>query len=100
MTPSVADKDLAKLLLDGALIAQPELKAAQDLASEKKISLYDALLGKDLITDENLGKLIADNLQVPFVNLQKEVILGEVLRMIPEEVAERQLAIVFGKDES
>lgn len=100
MTQSVADKDLAKLLLDNQLIAQPELKAAQDLATQKKISLDDALVEKDLITDENLGKLIADYLQVPFVNLQKEAILADVLRMIPEEVAERKLAIIFGKDES
>jgi|SRR3989344_4807243 len=99
MLAGITDDELIKLLTDGQIISPADLKISRELASSKKSPLSEVLLEKDLITDENLGKLIADFLQIPFVNLQKEAIPLEILRIIPEEVAEKQLAILFGKDE-
>ncbi|OGE17567.1 hypothetical protein A3F00_05400 [Candidatus Daviesbacteria bacterium RIFCSPHIGHO2_12_FULL_37_11] len=100
MPAGITDKDLFKLILDNQIIGEKELKTAWDLAIEKRIPLYDTLLENDLISDENLGKLIADYLQLPYVNLEKETIPIDLLRIIPEEIAEKQQAILFGKSQT
>jgi len=51
----------------------------------------------DLISDEDLGKLIAEELDFPFIDLRKEGISEDVLRIVPELVAKMQQVIVFDK---
>lgn len=100
MTLGVSDKDLVKLILDNQIVQEADLKSAQELALKKKTPLYEILLQKDLIADENLGKLLAEYFQVPFVNLQKEAIPLDLLLVIPEEVAERNQSILFKKSDT
>ena len=100
MPASFTDKDLYKLILENQIVDEKLLKDTQNLATRKKLPLYDALLEKDLVTDENLGKLIADFLQVPFITLDKQVIPLDILRIIPEEIADRQKTIIFGKSQA
>ena len=100
MPAGFTDKDLYKLVLENQLVDENLLKTTQTLAAQKKAPLYETLLEKDLISDENLGKLISDFLQVPFINLEKETIPLDILRIIPEEVAEKQQALIFGKNQT
>lgn len=91
------DKDLYELLLKNEIIPPEDLKKAQDQANREKMPLYDVLLESDLISDENLGKLVADNLKLPFITLSKVSIPQNLLHTIPESVARSQRSIVFGK---
>lgn len=63
-------------------------------------SLSELLLQKDLISDENLGKIVADLEGVPLINLASQDIPEEVLHLIPEIVAKHQLVISFKQDPS
>ncbi|KKT98939.1 MAG: Type IV pilus assembly protein PilB [Candidatus Collierbacteria bacterium GW2011_GWC2_45_15] len=63
-------------------------------------SFNDVLLGRDLITDENLGKLTADLLKVPFVRLSSLTIDKDVLNSISEEMSKNKKVIVFKVDTS
>ena len=58
----------------------------------------ELLLDKNLIEDENLGKVIADIKKVPFIILSKIAIPDEVLHSIPEIVARKNLVIAYEKD--
>lgn len=95
---SISDDQLGKLLLESDFITKDQLKKASETAESEKISLYDALLDKDLISDENLGKIIADFFKLPFIWLDRISIKSEILSIIPEDIARKQKIIAFGQD--
>lgn len=94
------ERQIKKILKESGLIPREKLEEAEKVATQKGISLYEAVLEKDLITDDFLGKTIADSFGIPFINLSKITIEDEVLKIIPEVVAKKQNAIAFekGKD--
>ncbi|EKD62444.1 MAG: hypothetical protein ACD_52C00164G0001 [uncultured bacterium] len=79
----IPSADLDKALVDVKVGGQP---------------LGDILLKKDLIADENLGKVIADTIKIPFVNLSKEAIADDLLIVVPEILARNKKLIAFGRD--
>lgn len=95
---SVVDTQLYQTLLDNQYVEENKLKEARALAVTEKISLYEALVKQDIISDENLGRVIADIVKLPFVTLSKTAIQKEVLMILPESVATKQQAICFGQD--
>lgn len=92
------DNDLIKVLNESKTIQLTDITKAQQLAAQKQISLYEAILEKDLITDENLGKIIADHLGMPLAVLSKVSIPNEILHILPEKVAEKQQTVIFAQD--
>lgn len=80
-----------------------DLKTLDNTLSEAKSSqkpLSDLLVEKDILTDENLGKVMSDLLSVPLVRLSAQVIPPQVLRLLPSEYAHKNLVIVFKVDGS
>ncbi len=69
------------------------------MQKNSEISLSDALIEKDVITDENLGILIADYLKIPFIVLSKISIPDEVFKIIPEKTARKYKVIPFERNE-
>ncbi|MEP7167126.1 MAG: GspE/PulE family protein [Candidatus Woesebacteria bacterium] len=95
----VDDQTLYRLLLENGSLSEKQLQDADSAAKTNKQPLYETLLRQDLIADENLGKLIADHLKLPFVVLSKISIPDEFLHIIPESLAKRHSLMVFGRDE-
>lgn len=62
-------------------------------------SLEEVVVEKGFILDDQLGQLLAAELQVPFVRVEHHQIDREVLNMIPESVARSKQVVAFGKDE-
>lgn len=94
----IPNDQIRELILDHNLIDAEKLNEALQEANKKGISLPEELVGKDLISDENLGLLIADSLKIPYINLAKISILKEILFIIPEVFARKQKIIAFAKD--
>jgi type II secretory ATPase GspE/PulE/Tfp pilus assembly ATPase PilB-like protein len=95
----ITDAELYQRLAELEYLAPGDLEKAKLRAQTEGISLYDALLTSDLISDENLGRLVADSLQLPFVSLAQVQIPDTVLRLLPQTVAAQYHAIVFGRTE-
>lgn len=93
----LTDAQLAKILEEGEYLSAEQLRNALEKAGTEKISLYEAVVDRDLLSDENLGKIIADFLKIPFVSLSLVTIPQEVLNIIPEEVARKQHVIAFAQ---
>jgi type II secretory ATPase GspE/PulE/Tfp pilus assembly ATPase PilB-like protein len=89
------EQKLRATLVETKAVDQKELDAAVEFAEREKLSLSESLLQKDLISDENLGKLTADLLGFPFINLKGVAIPEETLKIIPEIVAKKQKVIAF-----
>ena len=95
----ISDYELKQLIVKNGLSNENALSTISEFAKNSGVSLSDALIEKDVISDENLGLLIADHLHFPFVILSKITIPEDVFHIVPEKVARKQKLISFAKDE-
>ncbi len=91
----ISNNKFKELLVPPGHLTEEEFASAVEFSKREEIGLYDALLNLDLISDENLGQLMAQALDVPFVNLKETAIPEETLKIIPEIVAKSQKIIAF-----
>ena len=62
---AITDEQLKALVLNAHLIDQRRLDEIVEYAHNSQMSLTDAFLEKDVTSDQNLGKLIADFFESP-----------------------------------
>jgi len=93
----VEPQQLKAFLLDAGLVAEPEFDKALKFAKKKNQWVGDVLVSRGLISQEALIRLEAYILGVPFVNLEKEKVPPEVLRIIPEPIARSHNIVSFRK---
>jgi type IV pilus assembly protein PilB len=93
----VEEGQLKAFLLDAGLISEEKFLQAQKKAAESNQRVGDILVSDNLITQEELIKLEAYILGVPFVNLEKEKVSPEVLKIIPEPIARSNNIVAFRK---
>ena len=86
---------LYKSLAELGVIPQDKLQKALESTKTNNKLLGEILLEKDLISDENLGKVVASIIKVPFVSLARTAIPDDMLLMAPEIVARKSQIIAF-----
>lgn len=90
-----------KVLLVGAnLITADKFELIKKDAETDKKPIEEVLVNQNVISDIHLGQILANYLQVPFVDLTKIEIPLKTLGIIPEIMAKNQKAVVFFVDES
>src|SRR3989344_1319502 len=95
----IDQEKLIELLKKNGLITDEKVSEILDFAKTSRLSLEEALIEKDIITDEQLGMLIADYYQIPFVTLSKLSIPDETVHIVPERVARKQKIVAFARDD-
>ncbi len=93
----VEDSQLKAFILDAGLTTKDKLDKAEKKAKKIKEKLTDVLVKEKIITKEQIIKLEAYILGIPFVSLEKETISKEILQIIPEPIARRHNIIAFRK---
>lgn len=86
---------MKKLLVEPGHIQLSDFEGAVKKAQEQGVKVIDVLIADDLIEDDQWGQVIAEHLGVPFVNLRKIKIPGDVLRIVPAKMAEEKGVIAF-----
>lgn len=94
----ITDEQLKDLIIKKNLIPEAKLSEIIDYAKNSEIPLSEALIEKDVITDEDLGRLIAQFLNIPFVTVSKLSIPEEIFPVIPEKIARKKKVIAFGRE--
>jgi type IV pilus assembly protein PilB len=94
----IDENELIALLSKNGLIAQDRVAEITEFAKNSRLSIEEALIEKDIVTDEQLGLLIADYYKIPFVTLSKLSIPDEVAQIIPERIARKQKIVAFARD--
>ncbi|KKS74749.1 MAG: General secretory pathway protein E [Candidatus Gottesmanbacteria bacterium GW2011_GWC2_42_8] len=92
------DTQIKTLLIQNALAKESELDDIAVMAKSSNVSFYDAILDKNIVTDENIGQMIAQFLGFPFVILSRTAIPEELFQVTPEKVARKLKTIAFAKD--
>jgi len=95
---SVTDAELKALLLETELVSLEDLSLAEKRAREKGEPLAQSVLWYGFLSDEEVGRLLADLRHIPFIVLGNLVIPEDILSIIPEVVARKQRAIAFRED--
>src|SRR3989344_8666351 len=93
----ISDEQLKTLVLKNKLVDQKGLEKLVEYAKNSGVSLADALRENNLVSDDNLGLLIADSLKLPFIILTKTSIPPDVFRIIPERIARKYKMIAFAR---
>lgn len=96
----VEQEQLIAFLLDGGLAKKDQLDVAQKEALSGGKKIDEVLIEQKIVTEEELIKLKAYILGIPFVNLEKEIIPLEVLSIVPEPIARKYSIVAFRKDGS
>jgi len=94
----VEEEQLKSFITDAGLISQVDFVKAQNRAKKQGKTITDILLADKLITENDLSRLNAYILGVPFVNLEKEVIESSILKIIPEPIAKANNIVAFRKN--
>src|SRR3989344_2867297 len=87
-----------KIILFRGGVDQKTLDELITFTKNARISLQDAAIEKDVITDERLGLLIAGYIKAPFISLSKITIPENVFRIVPERLARKYKVIPFARD--
>jgi len=92
LTDDIQEK-LIKLLVDEGLVSSAVLDGAK--AESKTVSkpLFSLLAEQEIIDDELLTHAIAQVSGVPYVNLANTIIDQNILTLLPEDIAERFMAV-------
>ena len=91
----VEPQQLKAFLLDANLLKEGQFNEAEKVARETNQRIGDVLISQGLITQEELAKLEAYIFGIPFVNLEKEKIDPEALKIIPEPIARTHNIVSF-----
>ena len=93
----IEPQQLKSFLLDSELVSKVDIETAETEAKKSGQRLGDVLISKGFIKEDDLLRLQAYILGVPFINLEKEKIDTETLRIIPEPIARRHNIVAFKK---
>lgn len=91
----ISDKQLYGLLADIGYLPKETLDGALADATAARSSLQDHLLEQGILSDADLGRLVADSLGLAYVDLTEQTIPERVLKLTPLNVAGKFQVITF-----
>ena len=93
----VEPQQLKAFMMDAGLISEEKFKECERKAQEKGVRIEEILISEGIIKEDELRRLEAYILGIPFVNLEKEKIDPEILKIIPEPIARAHNIIAYRK---
>ncbi len=91
----IPDSLVEKLLSATGKFSAEQLTALRDQETREKKPLQDLVIINNLLSEKDLTKLYADEIDVPFIELNAKEIKREVLKALPERIARQYRAVVF-----
>jgi type IV pilus assembly protein PilB len=98
MTEVYNAQALYSMLKELAVLPIAQLDAVYEQSKVEQIPLDRLLVEKDLLSDENVGKAVADLLSFPFISLSTVSIPDSATFIVPELYARNHHVIVFADE--
>lgn len=96
----VQESKLKKFILDSGLTSRAEILAAEKDAEKEGGSIGDVLVKQGKISSDDLRRVQAYILGIPFVDLRGQKIDFAILSLIPEPIARKHNIVAFRKTDS
>ncbi|MFC1629926.1 GspE/PulE family protein [Patescibacteria group bacterium] len=93
----VEDQQFRAFLLDAGLVTEKQFDKVEAISKKTGKKVGDLLVSEGIITQEQLIKTEAYILGIPFVNLEKEKVAPNILKLIPEPIARSNNIVAFRK---
>ena len=93
----VADEQLKKFVLDSGLVSRKDMDAAEKDAGARKSSVGEALVSRGALSEDDLRRMQAHIMGIPFISLGGVKIDLTVLSLIPEPIARTHNIVAFKK---
>jgi type IV pilus assembly protein PilB len=94
---TAAQKQVEDTLVKDGALSKEQLADLKEKASKENTPFLSYLTTSGMVPDETLTKTIAHVTKVPYVNLSAAKIPTEVLDLLPQDVAERYMAVPLGE---
>jgi type IV pilus assembly protein PilB len=96
----IPDSLVEKLLKSTGKFTDDQFAALREQETQDKKPLQDLVLKNGLLSEKELTKLYADEIEVPFIELNAKEIKRDTLKALPERIARQYHAVVFDVDKS
>lgn len=94
---TAAQQQVEDTLVKDGVLSKEQLADLKGKAAKENTPFLSYLTTSGLVPDETLTKTIAHVTKVPYVNLGTAHISQDVLKLLPQEVAERYMAVPLGE---
>lgn len=91
----IPDSLVEKLLHNCEQFSAEQITALREQEIAEKKPLQDLVILNNLLTEKELTKLYAAEIDVPFVELNAKEISLDILKLLPERIARQYKAVVF-----
>ncbi len=87
---------IEELLLEGKLLKSEDLETAKVDALKASKPLIAYIAEKNLVGEEDLTRISAQAMGVPYANLNAITVPDDITKLLPKETAETYMAVPFG----
>lgn len=96
----ISDSLVEQLLRDAEKVTEDQLVGLREQEKTEKKPLQDIVIRNGVVNEQDLTKLYAKEIDLPFIELNPQEIPREILRLIPERIARQYKVILFGVEEN
>lgn len=95
----ISDALVEKLLTTAGKATAEQLKELRAQKETAKKPMQDLVVTGNIINEKDLTKLYAEEVDVPFIELNAKEIKREILKLVPERIARQYNVVLFGVEE-
>lgn len=95
----IADKTVEQFLEKSGKVDAEQLAQLKDQEKSEKRPLQDVVVSSNVLSENELTKLYAEAVDVPFVEINVKELKKDLLKALPERIARQYNAVVFDVDE-
>jgi len=96
----ISDTLVKELLLKSDKVSEEQINSVREQSGDSKSPLQDLVIKANIISEKELTKLYAEEIEVPFIELDPKNISTEILKLIPERVANQYKIVLYGVDDT
>jgi len=93
----IENEQLKRFIVDSGLMSRGELDDIEKESIDKKDRLDNFLVSRGKVNEDDIRRIHAHVLGIPFVSLLEEKIPFEILSLIPEPIARKNNIVVYRK---
>ncbi len=90
-------RKLESLLVEDKLLSAADVAKYKQIANENKVPFLSYLVQEKHLTSEQFTKVMSRVLGLPYVNLMASKVNPAILNLLPQDVAERFMAVPLGE---
>ncbi len=91
----IEEKQLKTFILDSGLVSHKDYDAAEKMAAEKQQDIGTVLVANGNLSEDDLRRMQAYILGIPYVDLKDQKIDFAILSLIPEPIARKNNIVAF-----